>query len=336
MSPEFLEQLPKVELHVHLEGSIRPETLLRLAERNRISLPATDTAGLAEWYRFRDFSHFVEVYVAVSKCIQKPEDLELVMLEFLQNQASENIIYSEVTFTASTIAKYAGIPWNEQIDALQRALVRGPEIGSEAQLIIDIVRGDSAARAQEVMEWVDAEHGQGVCALGVAGEERFGIEPYREVFQKADQLGIPVVAHAGEFGGPESIRAALEIGRAVRIGHGVRCLEDITLVDELVQKQTPIEVCPSSNVCLGVFPTLAEHPLGKMLDAGLNVSVNSDDPPMFGTTLTDEWKRVCTEFSFNEDIFFSLMKNAINAALISSEQKESYRSRLRESFSALS
>ena len=145
MSLEECRALPKVELHVHLEGSIRPGTVLELAKRNGVKLPHDTLEGLREWYRFRDFPHFVEIYVAVSKCIQTAEDVEFIAREFLVGQKEQNILHSEVTYTASTIEKYCGIPWDEQIDALERAMSWGrEELGVTMGLIIDIVRGDSA------------------------------------------------------------------------------------------------------------------------------------------------------------------------------------------------
>lgn len=332
MSPEFLARIPKVELHVHLEGSIRPETVLQLAARNGISLPADTVEGLQAWYAFRDFPHFVEVYVEVSKCIRTADDLELLVREFLEEQARQNVLYSEFTYTVSTIEKYAGLSWKDQFAALQRGLAYGAELGTEAQIIIDIVRGDSLERAQEVLGWVKEGLGHGVCALGIAGEERLGTELYAPVFEAAQALGIPVVAHAGETVGPESIWEALRLAHAKRIGHGVRCVEDPELVKYLVQNQTPLEVCPSSNVCLGVYPSLAEHPLPRMLDEGMNVTINSDDPPMFGTSLTEEWIRVCREFELTEDMVFSLMQNAVNASLLPTERKAELRTALREGF----
>jgi len=334
MNRVLAEKMPKVELHVHLEGSTRPETLLRLAERNGVILPANDTESIRNWYQFRDFPHFVEVYVQTSKCIRTPEDIELLATEFIAEQVRQNVLYSEVTFTASTIEKYAGIPWNEQIDALNRARAAAGAQGENCQFIIDIVRGDPVEKAEQVLEWVAGHLGNGVCALGLAGEERLGTAVYAEVFMEAQRRGVPVVAHAGETVGPESIRECLELAKAVRIGHGVRCLEDPALTKELVEQQIHLEVCPSSNVCLGVFPSLAEHPLPRMLDEGLNVSVNSDDPPMFSTSLTDEWDRVAREFDFSADIAFSILQNSINAALISPDRKATLRQQFREQFSA--
>lgn len=326
--------MPKVELHVHLEGSIRPETVLKLAKRHEITLPADTVEGLSEWYRFRNFPHFVEVYVAVSQCVKTADDLELIAREFLEGQAAQNILHSEVTFTASTIEKYAGIPWEDQHAALKRAIEYGEkELGVSMALILDIVRGDSAERGVEVAKWAISGFGEGVCALGLAGEEEIvPATTYAEAFRLAHEAGVPIIPHAGETKGAESIRETLDATQAIRIGHGVRVLEDRNLTREIRDRQIPLEVCPSSNVCLGVVPSLAEHPLPKLLDEGLYVTINSDDPPMFGTTLSDEFFRCAEAFDLSEDILWSLTLNAARAARLSDERKKGLIERLREGF----
>ena len=319
---ESLLKMSKVELHVHLEGSIRPETLLKLAERHNIQLPASDLEGLRNWYRFQNFRHFVEVYVAISKCLKTPEDLELVAREFLEGQAEQNILHTEATFTAATIETHVGIPFEEQMSALRSALEYGLDaLGISCSFILDIVRGMSVDRANEVAQWCVDHHQNGVCALGIAGEEHLGTAIYKEAFDFARKHSVPVIAHAGETCGPEVIWDSLKYADSVRIGHGVRCLEDPKLVEHLRETQTPLEVCPSSNVCLGVFPSWEEHPLKKLIDAGLYVTVNSDDPPMFNTTLTQEFERVCNTFGFSLEDCQELSRRAAAASLLPKDQK---------------
>ncbi|MCC7228879.1 MAG: adenosine deaminase [Fimbriimonadaceae bacterium] len=326
---ETLRKMPKVELHVHLEGSIRPETLLKLARWHEISLPADDLPGLERWYTFRDFSHFVEVYIAISQCIRTPEDLELIAREFLAGQAAQNILHSEVTYTAATIEKHVGIPFDEQISALKRAMDYGrEELGISMSLILDIVRGHSLDRAVQIAEWCVEAKEQGVCALGIAGEEWRGTAEYEPAYRLARECGLPVVAHAGETCGPEVIWDSLNVAQAVRIGHGVRCQEDPALVDELRKRQVPLEVCPSSNVCLGVFPSLVDHPIKQLLDQGLYVTLNSDDPPMFGTTLTDEFARVSETFNLDFEACRSFSVRAADAALVDTTRKAELRAEI--------
>jgi adenosine deaminase len=187
-----------------------------------------------------------------------------------------------------------------------------------------------------VADWAVGAHNDGVCALGLAGIE--GLVPdstYADAFRAAKEGGLPVIPHAGETQGPESIRDALDNTGCVRIGHGVRCLEDLGIVRELRDRQMPLEVCPTSNVCLGVFPSFAEHPLPRLLDEGLYVTVNSDDPPMFGTTVSDEFFRAAETFDFDENILWSLTLNAARASLLDEEKKRTLVQRLRDGFSAL-
>jgi adenosine deaminase len=334
--------MPKVELHIHLEGSIRPETVLKLSQRNHVELPADTIEGLREWYSFRDFRHFIEVYIAVSRCIKTPEDIELIAREFLEGQAAQNVLHSEATYTASTIELFSGITWPDQLAALQSAMEYGErELGVTMLLILDIVRGRSLsppdiARAQQVAEWAVGSHGNGVCALGIAGIETTGtFADYAAAFRYARDAGLPVLPHAGETCGAKSIWDAIRETNPVRIGHGVRCLEDRSLVDELRRRQIPLEVCPTSNVCLNVFPSLADHPLPRMLDEGLYVTINSDDPPMFGTTISDEFARCAAAFEFDENILWTLCLNAARASLLNEEAKAELVARMREGFSAL-
>ena len=333
-SSEFCQRMPKVELHVHLEGSIRPQTVLKLAKRNSIELPANDVSGLREWYRFRDFPHFVDVYVAVSKCLRSAADLELVAREFLEGQAEQNILHTEVTYTASTIEKYAGIPWEEQNEALLRAMKFGEdELGISLGIILDIVRGDPPERALEVARW--AAESEIVVALGLAGEERFGSAQYASAFELARERGLPIVPHAGETMGGASIQEVLDHAKPKRIGHGVRCLDDRALVAELLRQAIPLEVCPTSNVALGVFPNLESHPLPRLIDAGLVVTINSDDPPMFGTTLSEEFKRCADAFGFDEDTLWSLSLNALNAAILPEARRRELLEKMRTEFGRL-
>ena len=317
-----LKKLPKVELHVHLEGSIRPESLLKLARRHSIALPADSIEGLRDWYRFRDFPHFVEVYVAISKCLRSPEDLELVAREFLEGQAEQNILHTEVTFTAATIEEHVGIPFEDQMRALRSAMRYGSdELGISMSLILDIVRGMTPERAMTVADWAIGNHNDGVCALGIAGEEWRGTEAYQSAFSRAIDSGVPIVAHAGETCGPEVIWDSLIYANAVRIGHGVRCLEDPELVNELKRRQTPLEVCPSSNVCLGVFEDWAAHPFKRLIDEGLYVTLNSDDPPMFNTTLTKEYELACETFGLNMEDCRGLSRRAAQASFLPDAEK---------------
>ena len=314
--------MPKVELHVHLEGSVRPETVLRLAEKNGAELPANDLAGLKEWYRFRDFPHFVEVYVAVSKCIREAEDIEFIAKEFLAGQKEQNILHSEVTYTASTIQRYCGIPWDEQIDALEHAIQWGEsELGVSMLLVIDIVRGDTAEQAMEVCEMALSGKGRGVGALGLAGPEKVGkAAPYRDAFEAAWAGGLEVIPHAGETLGPESIWEAIDLCHPRRIGHGVRCVEDPALVEEIKKRGIVLEVSPTSNVCVGGVASFADHPLPRLIEAGVAVTLNSDDPPMFSTSLSEEYFRCSQAFGWDREFLQGLARTAAEQSMLKGDE----------------
>lgn len=340
MTPQleaFIRAMPKVELHVHLEGSIRPETLLKLAERNAVRLPYATVEGLREWYIFRDFPHFVEIYVALSRCLRTSDDIELITREFLIGQAAQNIKHSEPTYTAYTVYQLCGIPFDAQLAALNRARAWGErELGVTMTLILDIAREVRPSVGLVTAEWAIRGRGQGVGALGLGGYE-VGHPPEKhvEAFDGAYRAGLPSIPHAGETGGPESIWGALRALHAVRIGHGVRCLEDPALVAFLRGRQIPLEVCPTSNVRLGVAPVLEEHPLPRMLDEGLYVTLNSDDPPMFNTTLTDEYLKCAGTFGWDAAMCKRLVLNALRASLLPAADRAALESGFLAEFASL-
>ncbi|HMB53625.1 MAG TPA: adenosine deaminase [Thermoanaerobaculia bacterium] len=332
----FLLRMPKVELHVHLEGSIRPSTLLRLANRHGVELPASDTAGLREWFRFRDFEHFVEVYLTVSRCLRDPEDFRTLALDFMAEQARQNVVYTEAHFTISTHAAN-GVDPDGVAEALAEAIAEGRRrFGVRMALIPDVVRNVGPEAADLTLEWALAHRGEGVVALGLSGsEDRFPNEPYREHFAAAERQGLHRVAHAGEHAGPESIRSALAVARAERIGHGVRAAEDPELVAELARRGIPCEVCPTSNLCLGVYPTMAAHTFDLLHRAGVPVSINSDDPPFFNTTLTQEYAALAETFGYDAEELAGFSLAALDQAFLTADAHDHLEARFREQFASL-
>ncbi len=323
---EFIRRMPKVELHVHLEGSIQPETLLLLAERNHVALPYSTTKELKSWYTFTNFSHFIEIYLKISSCICTPDDIEFIAREFLRGQATQNIRYSEVTFTPYThFSLNKKIPFAEQFAALTRARDwAAKELGIGVGWVFDISRNvRPIEHAMTVADWAISGMKNGVVALGLGGPE-VGNPPelFQAAFDHARAHGLSGVPHAGEISGAESVSAAVHLLHAKRIGHGVRCLEDDTLVTYLREKQIPLEICPTSNLCLGVAASIENHPLPKLLAAGLYVTINSDDPPMFNTTLTDEYLKIVEAFDFDLETIERLAMNAVNASLLPRSRRE--------------
>ena len=335
MSLDYIRMMPKVELHVHLEGAIGPETLLTLAQSNHVALPARSVEEVRAWYTFTSFPHFAEVYTAISRCIRTPDDIELVTREFLIKQAAQHILHTEATYTAFAHYRNHAIAFADQLAAINRARAWAARaLGVSLLLIIDIPR--KMATTEEgliVADWAISGMGNGVAALGLGGDE-VGSPPevYHDAFARARDAGLPCVLHAGETVGPASIWSALRVAHTQRIGHGVRCLEDPTLVAELRDRQIPLEVCPTSNVCLGVVPSFGEHPLPRLLAEGLYVTLNSDDPPMFNTTLTDEYTRAATTFGFSVAQMQTFVLQAARATLLPATERAALETRLQTAF----
>ncbi|MFN8221203.1 MAG: adenosine deaminase [Fimbriimonadales bacterium] len=324
VAADFLRSMPKVELHVHLEGSTRPETLLRLAKKHGKTLPADTVEGLRDWYHFRDFPHFAQIYWACAECFRHPEDIEEITRDFLIGQKEQNILHSEATYTPLTQYRQCGLAFDDQIEAINRARAWGErELGITMSLTIDLPR-ELCTEEEGLMcaDWAISAFGHGVSAFGLGGYEvGFPPEMFVKAFDRAREAGMPSVPHAGETGGPESIWGSLRALGAQRIGHGIRALEDPELVEHLRETQVTLEVCPSSNVRLGVVDSLERHPLPRLIEAGLNVTVNSDDPPMFSTTLTDEWIRCATAFGWDLATVRKLSMNAVESALVSQDRR---------------
>lgn len=331
----LIEKMPKIELHVHLEGSTQPETLLKLAKKNNIDLPAKTLDEVRGWYQFRDFDHFIQIYITIVKCIKTADDIEWIARDFLARQAEQNIIYSEVTYSAYTQYENHGLSLPDQFEALERANDWAKtELGVSMGVVVDLVRDIRPESGLETADWFIKHRTPSIVAFGLGGTE-VGNPPekHQAAFERILAAGdIPIVPHAGETAGADSIWSAITVCQAVRIGHGVRCLEDDTLVAYLRDHQIPLEVSPTSNVCLGVVDSIANHPIQKMMDAGLVVTVNSDDPPMFNTTLTNEFK-VCAEaFDWDADQLKALTLNAVDASFLPDHDKLALHNLVEEKF----
>lgn len=334
---DWIGSAPKVELHVHLEGSIRPATIMDLAAKYEVTLPVSDPLALSEWCRFQNFGQFVKVFLTISGLLREADDFERIAFEFAADQAAQNIIYTEVTFTTYTHWFQKQIAMDVQLDAVNRGFARAEAaFGTHTRLVIDIPRVISEENALNTAAWVIEQGDRGVVALGLGGPE-FGnpASRYRASFELALNAGFPVVPHAGETDGPVSVWSALRDLGACRIGHGVRALEDPELMAYLKEKQVPLEVCPGSNICLGVFPDMGSHPLKEMVELGLNVTLNSDDPTLFGTSLVQEWENAVFNLGLTAETLTAMQYAALDAALINDAERALLKQRLEEGFSAL-
>jgi adenosine deaminase len=333
---DFARRMPKAELHVHLEGSIRPATLLQLAKRNAFELPVQDIDSLQEFYRFRDFDHFIDVYVTITRCLQSADDYRLIAYEFGADCARQNIRYAEVTFSIFTNVKYARLPWQTILESINQGRAQAQaEFGVDWRWVFDIVRDDPGTQDQ-VVEIALAAQKDGVVALGLGGSETgFPPEIFVHSFERARAGGLHSVPHAGEIAGPESVWSALRLLHAERIGHGVRCIEDPDLMNYLREREITLELCPTSNVCLGVYPSYDAHPLRQLWDAGLSLTVNSDDPPLFNTDLNHEYTTLVEHFGFTADELEHISLNALQASFLSPTEKEQIEGTFRAEFAQL-
>ncbi len=328
--------MPKAELHVHLEGSIRPDTLLTLSRRHGVDLGVSDAAGLRDLYQFRDFRHFIELYGTVIEALRAPEDFALITEELGRSAAAQGIRYLEATFTAQSHYRTKGIPYDEMLDALaEGAAAARAATGVEMRFILDHCRGFSLEECQETAEWCVAGRDRGVVALGLAGYEPGGMAAeYAEAIRWVQARGVAFVPHAGEAAGPESVWDVLEFDPP-RIGHGFRAADDPALVAELRRRGTVLEICPTSNVCTASVPTLAAHPLRRLWDAGVPITLNSDDPPMFNTTLVDEYALAMADFGFTPADLAQASRTAMGAALLAPEDRARLVAEFDEALAAL-
>lgn len=337
--PSFIEAMPKVELHIHLEGAIEPATLLKLAERNGVPLPADTPDGLRAWYEFADFPHFVEVYLAIQSCLRSADDFSTVAYELGADMARQNILYREATVTPYThLVQDKGLRADDIIAGLEDGRRRAQrDFGVEMRWILDIHRNlpppAGEVTAQLALDWAD----RGVAALGLGGNEATApAAPFAPLFARAKAAGLASAPHAGEIAGPPSVWSALHDLQADRIGHGVRSIEDPRLLATLHDRQTPLEVNPTSNVCLKVYRSIDQHPFIHLLRMGLCVTVNSDDPPLFNTTLTQEFAKLAGAFGLTETDLQALTQNAARAAFLPPDEKRRLEERVAEGFAGLS
>jgi aminodeoxyfutalosine deaminase len=334
---EFAQRIPKAELHVHLEGSILPRTLLELSRRNHVSLPAEDEAGLSEFYRFHDFTHFIETYWTITSCLRTPEDYRLIAYEFGSECARQNIRYAEVTFTMLTNMIMTGLSWQEIMEGLNIGREQAhKDYGVWWQWVFDIVRNYPDTQNQ-VLDLTLAARDMGVVAFGLGGSEaEFPPELFVRTFERARRENLHRVPHAGEFAGAQSVWDTVKLLHAERIGHGVRSIEDPRLVEYLHANSIPLEICPTSNICLKVFPDYAHHPLRQLWEAGLTVTIGSDDPPMFGTDLNREYQILVEHFNFSKIELEQVSLNAIRASFLSQAEKQKLEQEFQAEFAQLS
>jgi adenosine deaminase len=306
--------VPKAELHVHLEGAAPPALMRRIARRNGLDVPA-ELIGDGDRYAWTGFLHFLELYDLSVGLLRTVQDYRDLVHEYLVACAAEGAVYVELTASPDHAA-HAGLSDEEHVFALARGIDDARlETGIEARVVMTCVRNYGTDRAEEVARRTVAVPHPYVVGFGIAGDEA-GFPPaaFTRAFAIAHDAGLGCTAHAGEWGGPESIRGALELPGVTRIGHGVRAVEDPALVAELAERGTVLEVCPTSNVVLGVFPSWEAHPLRRLFDAGVRVTLGSDDPPYWGASIGGEYALAQRTFGFSDAELRRVTETAIEAS----------------------
>jgi aminodeoxyfutalosine deaminase len=282
---------PKIELHVHLEGTVRPGTLLEIAKRNDYALPAETEEELAAIYDFRDFTHFIEIWVLTTNALRTADDFRQVVTDYAEEAASHGAVYVEGIFSPAERVR-RGVSWDEIFSGYCDGAEEARELhGVEVRLTPDCIRGYSLEDAEETVRYCAKYRDRGIVGVGLGGlEAEYPPEPYEPAFDLASELGLPSVPHAGEVAGPPSVRGALEKLGAVRLRHGVRAADDPGLLREIADRRVVLDVCPISNLRTRAVRSLAEHPLPKLVAAGAVCSISTDDPAMFGTDLSQDYE----------------------------------------------
>jgi adenosine deaminase len=316
--------LPKAELHCHIEGAMSPALARRIAQRNGVDLPAGLFASDGS-YAWHDFISFLAAYDASAAALRRAEDYAELIDVYLRTCAAEGAIYVEV-FDSPDHAATVGLSYAEQIAGLAAGIDRArAACGIEARIVVLCLRHLGSDRALAVARTMRAEPHPYVVGFGMAGNERqFAAADFAPAFRLADDAGYGCTVHAGEVAGPESVHAVLAALPVSRIGHGVRAAEDPALLDELARRGTVLEVCPGSNVALGLYPDRASHPLQRLIAAGCRVTLNSDDPAFFGTSIGREY----ADAALPDRTLLEITRTALDAAFVDNTVKSTLRQRL--------
>jgi len=322
----FIHHLPKVELHLHLEGSVRTETLRELSRaKGRLRKETEDwiSQRTRRGYRYSGFKEFLNAFKLVALLLETPSDYALITSRLIEWLAVQNVKYAEITLSAGVLLwKKQSVPAVFEAVA-QAARETGSRLGVRVNWIFDAVRQFGTDHARAVLRWAARFRSAGVVAFGLGGDEHGGpADHFVAVYREARDRGLRVTAHAGETAGPESIRKSVELLGAERIGHGLTAIHDEAVMGLLRERRIPLEVCPTSNVCTGLLARLEDHPLPRFLRSGLVITLNSDDPAMFGTRLEGEFIRVARAFGLCEADILLLSENAIRSAFLPESERE--------------
>lgn len=313
--------LPKVELHLHLEGAAPPAFIRGLAKEKKI-----DIAGIFDAqgnYSYTDFWHFLKVYEAATSVLTKPEDYHRLTLAVLEESAKSGVVYSE-TFLSPDFCGGRDIgAWREYLAAMREAADQAErQMGITLRGIITCIRHFGPDKARETARCAADTAGDWIVGFGIAGDEKIGKpKDFRWSFDCAREAGLRLTAHAGEWGGADSVRDAIRDLDVERIGHGVRAIEDLSLVDEIAEKGIVLEVCPGSNIALGIYPGWRKHPIAELHRRGVKVTISTDDPPFFHTTMAREYDLLNQAFDWDDGMFRDIARASLDAAFCDADTK---------------
>ena len=330
MLEDFIRKMPKMELHVHIEGTLEPELMMKLAAKNRIEFPFRSAADIRRAYNFNDLQSFLDIYYQGLAVLSTEDDFYHLTRAYLQKASEQNVRHAEIFFDhqAHTVR---GIEFETVVKGIHRAMKDAElQLNLSSKMIMCILRHLSVAEALETLEKAN-DFKDEIAAIGLDSSE-LGHPPEKfvEVFSRARQWGFKTVAHAGEEGPPDYIWQALKILHVERIDHGIRCLEDARLVEYLVKKQVPLTVCPMSNVKLKIFDHMQQHNVKEMMASGLCVTVNSDDPAYFGGYIAENFLSLQQAHGLTIDDISRLSRNAIKASFLNSIEKKKHLNELDE------
>ncbi len=314
----FIRQLPKAELHLHLEGAVEPATLFELRQRHG---ERSTRAEVETLYNYADFQSFLMAFKAVSEHLRGAEDYELIAYRLMQRLKEECVLHAEV-YVAVGVCLHRKQDFATIFEGLERGRVRGArEFGVSLLWIFDATRHFGVEEAQKVFELAVRYHDRHVVGVGIGGDEQKAPpELFRSVYGYAEENGLRLTAHAGETGPPESVWGALNL-HAERIGHAFTAAQDADLIEELAQRQIPVELCITSNLRTGVCKAVAEHPTKNYFDQGVMITLNTDDPALFGTTLSREYQLAQETFGFSDEHLRELARNSFEASFLPAEKK---------------
>ncbi len=306
--------LPKVELHLHLEGAAPPRFIRDLAAKKKIDISGIfDERG---GYSYRDFRDFLRVYEAATEPLKTPEDYHRLTLAVLEESAASGVIYSETFLSPDFCGGRDVGAWREYSQAIREAAdLAEKRDGIVLRGIVTPIRHFGPEKAREVARCAAETAGDWIVGFGLAGDEKIGKpKDFAWAFDAAREAGLRLTCHAGEWGGPESVRDAIRDLGVERIGHGVRAIEDLALVDEIAETGIVLELCPGSNVALGLYPSFRAHPIHRLRERGVKVTVSTDDPPFFHTTMAREYRMLAEAFDWDEGVFDEIAKTSAKAA----------------------